>query len=234
MLFRSMVYGKDFDTITFEAHAAGLADAYAKDVRLDPEPSAVCKECEFRRKDVSGDLQCGYRQCWTESLSFQEADFSEPNILDVWKLDKRKFPDLFKNQRIKFSQLTFEDVSPKTSSSPHVDARRWRQIDKWQKNDSSPYIDRENLSAEMAKWKYPLHFIDFETSTPVIPFKAGRRPYEGIAFQFSHHVVEDENTTFIRHAGQFLETSPEVFPNYEFVRELRRQLGNDEIGRAHV
>jgi len=34
--------------------------------------------------------------------------------------------------------------------------------------------------------KYPYHFIDFETSTVAIPFHKGMRPYEPVAFQFSH------------------------------------------------
>jgi hypothetical protein len=68
---------------------------------------------------------------------------------------------------------------------------------------------------------------------PVIPFKAGRRPYEGIAFQFSHHTVDTEG--HVEHVGQFLETTPGVFPNYDFVCELKRQLENDpgSIFRYH-
>ena len=39
----------------------------------------------------------------------------------------------------------------------------------------------------MNKWKFPLHFIDFETSTVALPFTKGE-PYEQVAFQFSHHI----------------------------------------------
>jgi hypothetical protein len=78
----------------------------------------------------------------------------------------------------------------------------------------------------MAKWKYPFHFIDFETSAVAIPFNAGRRPYEGIAFQFSHHVAYEDGR--IEHAGQWLEVTPGVFPNYEFVRRLKAELDKDD------
>ena len=54
----------------------------------------------------------------------------------------------------------------------------------------------------MSAWVYPLHFIDFETSMVAIPFNKGRRPYEGIAFQFSHHVVQKDGR--IEHRGQYL------------------------------
>ena len=78
----------------------------------------------------------------------------------------------------------------------------------------------------MDAWVYPLHFIDFETSMVAIPFNKGRHPYEGIAFQFSHHMVHEDGR--IEHRGQYLNTGTGVFPNYDFVRNLKRELGQDE------
>ncbi len=46
--------------------------------------------------------------------------------------------------------------------------------------------------SEMSSWVYPLHFIDFETTMVALPFNKGRKPYEGIAFQFSHHVIQED------------------------------------------
>ncbi|MBK9038948.1 MAG: DUF2779 domain-containing protein [Bdellovibrionales bacterium] len=104
--------------------------------------------------------------------------------------------------------------------------RQWLQVEKVQNGDESPFVDVNNLSLEMKNWDYPLHFIDFETSTVAIPFHAGRRPYEQIAFQFSHHQVS--STGAIEHAGQYINTRPGVFPNFEFLRNLRSELASDE------
>jgi len=41
--------------------------------------------------------------------------------------------------------------------------------------------------------------IDFETSMVAIPFNKGRHPYEGIAFQFSHKIVYEDDR--IEHKG---------------------------------
>ena len=73
---------------------------------------------------------------------------------------------------------------------------------------------------------FPLHFIDFETTMVAIPFNAGRRPYEGIAFQFSHHSVYEDG--IIEHSGEYLNTEQGAFPNYDFVRALKSQLENDK------
>jgi hypothetical protein len=52
------------------------------------------------------------------------------------------------------------------------------------------------------------------------------RPYESVAFQFSHHILECDGS--LRHANQFLLAEPGVFPNYDFARALQRALCADE------
>jgi hypothetical protein len=82
------------------------------------------------------------------------------------------------------------------------------------------------VSCGVRKWNYPLHLIDFETAAVALPFHAGRRPYEQVAFQLSHHVLEADGR--LRHAHQFLCDAPGEFPNYAFVRALREALRHDE------
>lgn len=88
------------------------------------------------------------------------------------------------------------------------------------------YVDVPGLKAEMANWKFPLHMIDFETTAVALPFYKGMRPYEQVAFQFSHHIIKRDGS--IHHAGQYLNTAKHHFPNFDFVRELKRQLEGDD------
>ncbi len=76
-------------------------------------------------------------------------------------------------------------------------------------------------------------FIDFETSVVAIPFNKERRPYEQVAFQFSHHIVYEDGR--IEHTNQYLNNKVGIFPNFEFVRELKRVLEKDQgtIFRYH-
>ena len=105
--------------------------------------------------------------------------------------------------RARISEVVEEDINPRPDGKPGMSRseRQWFQIQKAATNDSDAYIDREGLKREMRKWKFPLHFIDFETATPAIPLNRGRRPYETIAFQFSHHIV-DENGG-VRHVDEY-------------------------------
>ena len=80
----------------------------------------------------------------------------------------------------------------------------------------------------MDKWEYPLHMIDFETSAVALPFYEGMRPYESIAFQFSHHIIRKTDTGYtIEHAGQFINVEKGHFPNFDFLRALKAELDKD-------
>ena len=86
-------------------------------------------------------------------------------------------------------------------------------------------MDVENLKENMMQWKFPLHFIDFETCTSALPFTKGRHPYEQIAFQYSHHIIFSDGT--IEHKSEYINAEPGKFPNYDFVRKLKQDLDSD-------
>lgn len=211
----------------FEERLATFAEHYANDRKLPPVPSSICKECEFFSEDTS--LKSGYEECWTETFGWQPADFQDASVLELWNFARKD--ELIRALKLKLAQVLPDDIAPKTKSKADpkpgmtATARQWIQIEKATNRDPSHFIDHDNLRAEMAIWNFPLHFIDFETTAPVIPFQRGRRPYEGIAFQFSHHVVHEDG--LVEHRGEFLHREIGTFPNYEFVRHLKRELEGD-------
>jgi len=205
-----------------------FSSCYKKDEKIITQISGKCGDCEFRttKEEAQEGLKCGFQECWKEQLSWTEDDLKTATVLDIWNF--RKKDQFISEGRIKLTDVDEEDVGVKSDGKPGVSVtgRQWLQISKIQNEDESCWIDAENLKREMDGWVYPLHFIDFETSTAAIPFNKGRHPYEGIAFQFSHHLVKEDGT--IEHIGQYLNTSPGFFPNYEFVRKLKSELENDE------
>lgn len=52
----------------------------------------------------------------------------------------------------------------------------------------------EPLAGELAGLAYPRYFMDFETLGPALPRYAGMRPYDGIPFQWSVHVIHAPGT----------------------------------------
>jgi len=218
-----MLDGKNLEEVIFS-----LADFYLRDKKIKPQPGAKCQHCEFKASEeqIQQGLCCGFRECWKESFGLTDGDFNKPLVLDLWNFRKKE--ELISKGKIFLASIEEKDLpqSKKKGKGLSMTERQWLQIEKVQKGDSSPYIDKEGLKGEMQSWKFPLHFIDFETAMVAIPFNKGRRPYEAIAFQFSHHIIDESRK--VSHEGQFIESSPGVFPNYSFVRALKGQLENDK------
>lgn len=212
----------------FEKQIKTLAEAYEKDEKIVSPIGKHCGDCEFQcslEEEAEG-FKNGFKECWKTELGWGDKDFFDPNVLDVWSFGRKN--DLLAEGRIKMTDLVEADFEPAPDNKPGISAkeRKWLQVEKVQNNDKTPFFDREGIAIEMNQWKFPLHFIDFETSMVAIPFNKGRRPYEAIAFQFSHHLVHEDGT--VEHFGEYLNTNPGEFPNYDFLREFKRQLENDE------
>ena len=211
---------------SFEQMVNRFSESCENHTFINHPVSAECKTCEFKAntEQASQGLKDGRNFCFKEKLGLDSTVFDNPTVLDLWNF-KRK-PVLLDAGIIRLAHVTedfinFKDVDDGLS----VADRQLLQIEKVKANDDSVYVDEIGLSAEIASWKFPLHFIDFETTMVAIPFEAGRHPYEGIAFQFSHHQVEEDGC--IKHADEFLLADQGVFPNYEFVRSLKRALSKD-------
>lgn len=205
-----------------------LSDCYERDEKISSYPSKECASCEFKVKgnNDSEALKSGFDECWQEMLGYTDEDLLDATVLEIW--DFRKKNEYINKGLIKLKDFYEDDIEIKKDGKPGISRsqRQWLQIQKVIDNDRSHWIDAHNLSREMKSWVFPLHFIDFETSTVAIPFNKGRRPYEGIAFQFSHHMVHEDGR--VEHVGEYLNTEPGVFPNYDFVRKLKEQLEKDE------
>ncbi len=111
--------------------------------------------------------------------------------------------------------------------------RQYLQVVCARENQEKGYIDINGLKREMEKWEWPLHMIDFETSTSALPFYKGNHPYEGIAFQFSHHKMHHNGR--VEHADQYINVQQGFYPNIEFVKSLKKAIdGIGTIFRYHL
>ncbi|WP_207652423.1 DUF2779 domain-containing protein [Desulfosporosinus sp. FKB] len=228
----TFIYTEDFNVGTqpgtFEEYVNFLADHYAKDKKIISQPTVNCGDCEFKATDseLEQDLKSGFHECWKENLGWKDKDFKDSTIFEIWNF-RRKERCLHEG-KIKITDISRDDINPRADGRQGISAseRQWLQVTKAQGKDMSYWIDWENLYQEMRNWVYPLHFIDFETTMVAIPFNKGRYPYEGIAFQFSHHVVHEDGR--IEHRGHYLNAVPGVFPNYDFIRRLKKELSEDQ------
>lgn len=199
------------------------AEAYRQDQKLGATIGSQCAKCQFHDPSGVTGLRSGREECWRTPLNARGVELRDGTVLDLWNFrGKQKLID---DGIIRLADVSQDDIRFKEGDdglSPSQ--RQWMQISgEWQ-GGGPFFLDRELMSRAMERCQFPLHFIDFETASVAIPFFKGHRPYEMVAFQFSHHVVDEAGC--VRHQSEYLNTSPGQNPNYEFVRQLRSALGD--------
>ncbi len=227
------IEGRDF---SFEAGLSLLSTRHAKGERSRPSATRKCRDCEFRlmseKERALG--KSGFDECWSEILPTHEPP-NGPLSIDLWNLNYRtadKFlePD---SGLYLMSQISEEDLAaPKKGSKRELYSDGWEDFERRRiqlRKTNLGETTRECLEPELRSviegWKFPLHFIDFETTRVAIPFHRCMRPYEQLAFQFSHHVMYEDGT--FSHANEWINTTSGKFPNFDFVRALRQAVGNN-------
>lgn len=194
----------------------------------------TCKKCPYNYdgSEESFQLRSGLEECLKDRFGLSAQQVKEPTILNIWNF--RGADKLAQSGKILMRDVDEDDMNVKLEPGRMSNTeRQWLQISKSKNNDNSPFVDYENLGKVMNQWKFPLHFIDFETSSAAIPFMKGMVPYENVIFQFSHHLVDEKGE--IKHQSEYLHAIPGVFPNFEVVRKLKEALSGDQgtIFRYH-
>jgi hypothetical protein len=209
--------------------ASKWAEAYEYDKKVTPIIGKHCGGCQFKANKTDA-LKSGFHECWKEANNWHDDDFDDGTVLDIWHFRKKQ--NLIDQGIYKISQIGRHDIGDfedqADESGLNRKQRQWLQVNGIPSDYDlgGYYFDKPYMQVEMSKWQYPYHMIDFETATVALPFYAGMRPYEAMAFQFSHHVMEANGS--VRHAGEFLCTEPGVFPNYAFARALKAELEQDK------
>lgn len=203
-----------------------LRDAYLNDQFLNwPTEYSKCKKCQFKAtpEQLAEGKKSGFRHCFTQWHHWQNDDFERPNAFEIWNYQGKVFND---DGRIFLDELTEVDFNVKPEAGKMSPSeRRWTQVEKSRDNDNTITVLKNELQKEIDSWKFPLHFIDFETSAVALPFHKGRRPYEQVAFQFSHHQYNADGS--VEHKHEFISTTAGEFPNFIFARALMTALNND-------
>lgn len=218
------------ESLPFPEAVAAFSKAYLEDEPLAPIPTPSCSDCQFKAASWPSpeEPRSGFHECWAQTFGWTEADFQAGSVLDIWAYTGKA--KLMAQGILKLSQVTEEDLGfdgePPDEKGMTRKHRQWYVCKPDWPGGSDFFFDRDGFDLARRSWRYPFHFIDFETSAVAIPFVRGRRPYETTAFQFSHHVMSADGS--VVHRSQWLNAVPGVDPNYEFVRALKSALEQDD------
>lgn len=174
-----------------------------------------CKSCEYRDADQTKD---GFSECWGKTPP------RGAHIIDLYSAGngtgelKAEIADRIDNRKLQLtdipdSVLELGGARGQTRRNQVAAARAGTEI------------VTDNMASDLAELTYPLHFIDFETSSIPVPYLAGMKPFEMVAFQFSCHTIASPDSTELIHR-EWLNLK-DVYPNAEFMRELRNAIGDE-------
>lgn len=181
--------------------------------------SVACRSCEYRAGNA--DVRDGFKECWGTL-----ADVS-PHLLDLYRagtVGGRSGPvanELIATGNVSLfdwsedSLVRSDGVIGETNKRQRIQIRHTRENSEWFSDE---------LAGLLRSFAYPLHFIDFETTALAVPYHAGMRPYEPVAFQWSCHTVTGPDAAPAHSEWINIE---EAFPNFEFARTLMNQIGSD-------
>ncbi len=200
---------------SFEDRIAEYGDYYSKNKRYPITTGTKCKGCEYKNT-ARPDLKSGFHECMAMSLG-KRFNPDAQTIFEIWNFRKSaKLMDL--------GIFSLQELQSLPNYDIYLNERQLMQVNMSLTPEKSESID-PGLRNEMNSWTFPLHFIDFETSMVALPFTKGRKPYEQTAFQFSAHTLHKDGR--IEHQ-EWIDANKGIFPNYEFVHQLKTVLDRDE------
>jgi hypothetical protein len=213
-------------TKPFDEFVDHLAHKLTSGEKLPPSPSNACKKCEFYCEPNQATE--ANRSGWAECM---EAHFHrrvmQPRSETVFGLTNHRKVDRFLSSNVLLmSEIDENELGVKEEIGKiSTTKRHLLQVQEARGEGEPIFLERETLASEMAKWRFPLHFIDFETSRPALPFHLGRRPNDLLLFQFSHHILEADGR--LRHVNECLIAEPGTPPSMGVLRALKETLSGN-------
>ena len=202
---------------------AGKADEYAASLnpprKITTDLGVNCRKCEYRAQSTG--QHDGFRECWRNLTD------AEPHILDLYHVSTiggRGGP--IANRLIRDGKAGLFDIerSHLVNTDGSVGEINRRQLIQLDHTRGGAEWFSDALPEILDSFQYPLHFIDFETTALAIPYHAGMRPYENVAFQWSVHAIQSPDSA-LKHSEWI--NVQNAFPNFEFAETLMHQLGRE-------
>jgi hypothetical protein len=176
-----------------------------------------CKTCEF---NSGSNMPNGFKECWGDLAE------RENHIFDLYfgnaighHSSGYYFDELIEQGKTSLFEIDFDRLK---NAKGELGSRGTRQTIQIENTRNQNEWISPDLSQLGEQFTYPLHFIDFETYTGALPFHAGMRPYELIAFQWSCHTIQSPGAAPVHH--EWIHTG-EQFPNFEFAESLMQLIG---------
>lgn len=223
-VFQNEISRRQKSNTDFHGLIRATSSALKKNERIYPEVGEACKSCEFYADPhlTSDERRSGWTECMTLHFKQPQVPRRDQSIFGLYR--RSPIRELIENNRLWLKDVAHSELpEPMSDTGPiTLEVRHRLQREEALGNAGSVVIDRATIERAFSSLKFPLHFIDFETVRPALPYYRNHHPHQLILFQFSHHIVDSDGRVW--HASEFLEYSRERSPSLSAVRALRDAL----------
>ena len=177
-----------------------------KEIISNDEPNIDISLSCVKSKDIA--FACPFFKYCTRNLP-------TPNVFDIgWGTRFNKKLEMYN-----MGKITYEDILTFGGMNPKADT----QMD-FALYNREPRIDKDSIKALISTFKFPLYFLDFESYQAVIPTIDGTKPYQQICFQYSLHILDENNK--LTHT-EFLNDDYDGNPMYGLCKQLCEDIPKD-------
>ncbi|MCB9448679.1 MAG: DUF2779 domain-containing protein [Flavobacteriales bacterium] len=194
-----------------QTNAMTFADSLVKGTKIISPLDKKCFNCEY--VSDNGTEKSGYHECWK---GIKEPEQHVKDLYHVGTIGGTKEPvvnELIAGGKVSLFDMPVEELKGKRGERQLIQIENTKTNTEW---------TSAGLKAEISSWKYPLHFIDFETCVTALPFHKNMHPYEMSAFQWSCHTIKSPGADPVH--TEWLNTEPK-FPSFQFAESLMQQIG---------
>jgi hypothetical protein len=220
---------------SFEEFAAEVAKILAEGKSFPASVGSQCKQCQFYAEpsEISADNRSGWAECVSSHTGDSTPLPKRESIFSLYRLGAKDVDQLVTAGQLRIRDASSVEAKDGTSARDTIEPAFRRHLQRLEARGelTQPYKLSGVLQGEIERWKWPLHFIDFETSRPALPYNARRTPYDQIFFQFSHHVLERSGG--LSHRTQVIEAVPGVASSATAMMQLRNALSSDDGSVIH-
>ena len=172
-------------------------------------------EALFQQEEKALVCQCIYsgRSAHCATFRYSYPEIPEYSIHDLSRIgsSKKKLEFLVDSQIFALNDIPEDfELTPKQKNQVYAHKKQ------------NPLIDLIAIKQELRSLAYPLYFLDYETYPPAIPLFKGYKPYQQIPFQFSLHILKDEDNEPTHF--EYLHTEL-TDPSLSVIAKLREAIG---------
>jgi hypothetical protein len=210
-------------SLEFEEFVGQVSAHLAAGTRPVPRPGRHCRPCEFYVDPgaTSDSARSGWAECMAEAFDRLVDRPREDSVFCVSYLDPAPY---LARGKLYLDELDESDIPGNVSDTQISRSDRQRlRVREAHEGRLAALLRRTDLQRAFDGFQFPLHFVDFETARPVLPFTRGRRPRQQLLFQFSHHQLSEDGR--LVHQDQFLCAEPGVEPSLPTVEALLSAIG---------